>query len=159
MRATRDRLLAFLRAHQVVTVAVVTDDRQPHAAALFYAVDDRLNLYVLTGPRTRHGRAMIADGAVAGTVQRDRQHWREIQGVQFRGRCRRLRGRERAPAWNLYRARFPFLRSGPMALAAALKRMALWRIEPDWMRLIDNRRGFGHQEECTFDIERRSGNG
>jgi uncharacterized protein YhbP (UPF0306 family) len=27
--------------------------------------------------------------------------------------------------------------------------MALWRIEPAWMRLIDNRRGFGHKEEWT----------
>ncbi len=44
----RKRLLNFLRNHQVVTVAVVEPDGIAHAAALFYAVDDELNLYVLT---------------------------------------------------------------------------------------------------------------
>jgi uncharacterized protein YhbP (UPF0306 family) len=159
VKPLKKRLLEFLQAHQVLTIAVLDAERRPHAAALFYAVDDRLNLYVLTSPRSRHGRAMTAEGAVAGTVQRDRPHWREIQGVQFHGRCRRLSGRERARAWALYTARFPFLRQPHAVLATAIRRMALWRIEPDWMRLVDNRRGFGRKEECTFDIEWPSGNG
>ena len=146
----REQLLNFLRKHQVVTVAVVEPDGTAHAAALFYAVDDELNLYVLTEPASSHGRAMARTGWVAGTIQRDRQEWREIQGAQFRGRCRRLRGAARERGWNLFAARFPFVRDPAVAgLAQALGKMALWRIEPAWMRLIDNRRGFGHKDEWT----------
>ena len=146
----RKRLLNFLRNHQVVTVAAVEPDGTAHAAALFYAVDDELNLYVLTEPASCHGRAMARTGLVAGTIQRDRQEWQEIRGAQFRGRCRRLRGAARERGWNLFAARFPFVRNPAVAgLAQALGKMALWRIEPAWMRLIDNRRGFGHKEEWT----------
>ena len=146
----RERLLNFLRNHQVVTVAVVEPDGTAHAAALFYAVDDELNLYVLTEPTSRHGRAMARTVCVARTIQRDRQEWWEIQGAQFRGRCRRLRGAARERGWDIFAARFSFVGSPAIAgLAQALEKMALWRIEPAWMRLIDNRRGFGHKDEWT----------
>jgi uncharacterized protein len=149
MKGIRERLLAWLRQHQVVTVAVTDADGQPCAAALFYAVDEELRLYVMTDPATRHGQAMLATGEVAGTVQLDRQQWHEIQGVQFRGRCRPLGGEERGQAWELYTARFPFLQRGDAALTRELAKTAMWRVEPTWMRLIDNRLGFGHKEEWT----------
>ena len=146
----RERLLNFLRKCQVVTVAVVEPEGTVHAAALFYAVDDELNLYVLTDPASRHGRAMARTGLVVGTIQRDRQEWREIQGVQFRGRCECLTGVARERGWDIFAARFPFVRNPAAAgLALALGKPALWRVEPAWMRLIDNRRGFGHKEEWT----------
>ncbi len=144
---TPARLLEFLRAHQVLTLAVVEATGAPHAAALFYAVDEQLGLYVLSDPATRHGRAMLAGGLVAGTVQADDQHWRRIQGVQFHGRCRRLAGVERRDGWRIYCKKFPFLRAAGLVLRRELKKMELWRIEPDWMRLIDNRGGFGRKRE------------
>jgi uncharacterized protein YhbP (UPF0306 family) len=146
-KGIRERLLVFLRAHRVLTAAVCDGEGAPHAAALFYAVDEKLRFYVVTDPSSQHGMAMLARGVVAGTVQRDEQQWHEIQGVQFRGACRQLEGRERVKAWVLYTARFPFVASGSLVLTAALARTAMWRIEPEWMRLIDNRIAFGHQEE------------
>jgi len=147
MKGIRERLLAFLRAHRVLTVAVRDEQGDPHAAALFYVVDKNLRFYVVTEPSTRHGMAMLAQKAVAGTVQRDEQEWHQIQGVQFHGPCRQLEGTERLKGWALYTARFPFVGSGNLVLSAALARTAMWVIEPEWMRLIDNRLGFGHKEE------------
>jgi len=147
MKGLRPRLLSFLRAHQVLTLAAVEEAREPVAAALFYAVDNQLRLYVVTDPQSRHGRAMLAGGVVAGTVQRDQQQWHEIQGIQFRGSCRQLDGAARKRGWGIYTARFPFLLLENQVMTAALAKTALWRIEPDWVRLIDNRLGFGHREE------------
>ena len=147
MKGFRPRLLAFLRAHRVLTVAVAEPDDTPYAAALFYAVDPQLRFYVVSDPATRHGTAMLARGTVAGTVQRDEQQWHEIQGVQFRGPCRQLAGAARSRAWALYVTRFPFVSTGDVLLTAALMKTALWCIEPEWVRLIDNRLGFGHKEE------------
>jgi len=145
----RDRLLKFLRDHQVMTLAVMETDDNPYAAALFYAVDDELRLYVVTDPATDHGKAMLRHPAVAGTIQLDRQHWHEIQGLQFRGVCRQLDDSERAPAWEIYSARFPFLLQPNLVLTPALAKTAMWCIEPTWIRLIDSRLGFGHKEEWT----------
>lgn len=149
----KDKLLEFLRQHQVLTVAVTEETGKPYAAALFYAVDDDLNLYVVSDTKTRHGTAMLADGRVAGTVHRDRQQWQQATGVQFVGHCRRLEGAERIRGWAVFMSRFGFLQEVTLAgvgqLAAALGRIDLWRIEPTWMRLIDNRVRFAHKEEWT----------
>ena len=145
----RERLLNFLREHQVVTLAVTEADGSAYAAALFYAADDELRVYVATDPGTRHGQAMLANPHVAGTIQRDRQRWQNIQGVQFRGLCRQFGGEERTQVWELYTARFPFLRQTGTVLTRKLAKTAMWRIEPTWVRLIDNEVGFGHKQEWT----------
>ena len=145
----RERLLRFLREHQVLTLAVNEAGVSAYAAALFYVVDDDLQLYVVTDPATRHGQAMMANPSVAGTIQRDRQQWREIQGVQFRGLCQQLGGTARARAWEIYAARFRFLQQPNAILTRELAGTAMWGIEPTWIRLIDNQAGFGHKEEWT----------
>jgi uncharacterized protein YhbP (UPF0306 family) len=146
VKGLRPRLLAFLRAHRVLTLAV-TAEGAPHAAAVFYAVDSQLRFYFVTDPATRHGTALLSGGMVAGTIQRDEQQWHEVQGVQFRGPCRQLAGAARKRAWALYVTRFPFVMSRDVPLTGALMKTALWCLEPDWIRLIDNRLGFGHKEE------------
>jgi len=143
MAATRLQLLEFLREHQVITLAVTG----PYAAAVFYVVDAELNLYFVTDPRTRHGTALAKDGRVAGTVQRDRQQRQEIRGVQVTGRCRRLTGPAWVSGWALYLKKFAWAAS-PELLPAVAK-IALWKLETDWLRLIDNRQGFGHKAEWT----------
>lgn len=145
----RERLLKFLREHQVLTLAVTEPDGNPYAAALFYVVDDELRLHVVTDPATRHGKAMLANPSVAGTIQLDRQRWHEIRGVQFRGLCRQLGSAERARAWEIYSARFPFLQQPNTILTRELAATAMWRIDTTWMRLTDNQLGFGHKEEWT----------
>ncbi|MDQ7028444.1 MAG: pyridoxamine 5'-phosphate oxidase family protein [Ardenticatenia bacterium] len=148
MIVSDERLLEFLHAHRVLTLAVVEPGGTPYAAALFYAVEiDPLRFYVLTSVTTRHGQALRHSARVAGTIQRDRQTWTSIRGVQFTGVCHRLDGDERSRAWHVYTSRFTFLRRPPPVLARALLRVDLWSIEPHWVRLIDNRLGFGHKDE------------
>ena len=149
----RERLLKFLREHQVLTLGVTEADGSAYAAALFYAVDDELRFYVVTDPSTRHGKAMLANPSVAGTIQSDRQQWDKIQGVQFRGICCRLGTEERAQAWEIYIARFPFLQQGDATLLRELTKTEMWRIDIMWIRLIDNQLGFGHKEEWTPQLD------
>ena len=66
----------------------------PAAAAVFYAHDDDLNLYFLSEERTQHGRNLLADPRVAGTIQADGQDWRGIRGLQVRGQARPAAGTE-----------------------------------------------------------------
>ena len=142
-------MLKFLREQQVLTLAVVETDGNPYAAALFYAVDDELRFQVVTDPATRHGKAILANPSVAGTIQLEGQHWHEIRGVQFRGICRQLESTERVRAWEIYSSRFPFLQQPNAILTRELVKTAMWRIDTTWIRLIDNQVSFGHKEEWT----------
>ncbi len=113
------------------------------------AAGDGPALYFVTATTTRHGRALAEPGArVAFTAQRDGQEWSALTGLQGRGRCRVLAGAERAAGWRIYLERFPFVAASDR-LRAALERTELWELRPDWLRLIDNGRGFGRKEEWS----------
>lgn len=152
-------IMAALQAHTTLTLAYADEDG-PQACAVLYAVDEGPvpSLLFVTSATTRHGRALTA-GAGAGeggageggarvafTAQHDGQRWTELTGVQGRGHCRPLEGAERAAAWRAYSARFPYVERDDR-LRAAMERTALWQLRPDWLRLIDNARGFGHKTE------------
>jgi uncharacterized protein YhbP (UPF0306 family) len=142
----RARLHTFLREHNVLTLAYADADG-PAACALWFAIDDALACYFLSAATTRHGAALAEGGPVAFTIQRDRQSWQGIQGVQGRGHCAPLPPDQQAAAWALYTTRFPLVTQQFPDIQAALARATLWRILPSWLRLIDNTRGFGHKEE------------
>ncbi len=52
----KSRLQAFLAQHNTMTLATVDAAGAPHAAAVFYAADDALNLYFLSSPNSRHSQ-------------------------------------------------------------------------------------------------------
>ncbi|MFE6691398.1 pyridoxamine 5'-phosphate oxidase family protein [Streptomyces sp. NPDC057743] len=148
--ACPDGIRRALDGHTTVTLAYADEDG-PQACAVLYAAgeaaDGAPTLYFVTATSTRHGRALSEPGArVAFTVQRDGQEWSGLTGIQGRGGCRPLSGDEREAGWRVYTARFPFV-AADERLRAALERTALWELRPDWLRLIDNARGFGHKEE------------
>lgn len=155
-----------LDAHTTLTLAYVDEDG-PQACAVLYAVrtvqtgtvhEDEAagesvpSLLFVTSSTTRHGRALLAgDGRVAFTAQRDGQDWTSLTGVQGRGTCRLLEGADREAAWHAYSTRFPYVERTDR-LRQAMERTGLWELRPDWLRLIDNGRGFGHKTEWEQTI-------
>lgn len=155
--ALRERIRGYLEAHHVLTLATV-DEGGPWAAALFYASDEALNLYVLSDPTTRHGRAIARDARVAATVHGETREWTAIRGVQLWGIAEEVK--EAEEVFARYTAKFPFA-------AASIRRNGphrFYRIIPRWVRLIDNSQGLGFKEELWLipntpaAIQRRDGN-
>ena len=138
--AAAERVMAFLGAHHVLTLATLDADG-PGAAALFYAADTAMVLYVLSDPDTRHGRALALDARVAATIQSETMDWTAIMGLQLRGTARQVA--EDHEARRLYFQRFPFA----AALMGRGTPHRFYRIHPHWVRLIDNARGLGFNEE------------
>ncbi|NOZ27399.1 MAG: pyridoxamine 5'-phosphate oxidase family protein [Chloroflexi bacterium] len=151
----RDRIAKFLAVHTTMTLATVGPDGAPQAAAVFYAPDDRLNLYFLSEPDSRHARNLSLDPRVAATIHADGQDWRSITGLQIEGTAEQVKdARELAHATRTYAARFDFVAGlltgageGPATLVGPLARSRLYVLRPRWIRLIDNRVRFGHKEE------------
>ena len=160
MSELRLRLLAFLHHHDTISLATIGPVGEPQAAAVFYVADSGLDLYFLSDPQSRHGRNLAREPRVAATIQADGQNWREITGLQIEGTATKIGGaRENARVAQLFAERFDFLRAlsgdedegGPVALRGPIADSRIYILRPAWIRLIDNRLGFGHKEELTLE--------
>lgn len=149
--ALRARVLEYLRAHHVVTLA--THGREgPWAAAVFY-VNDGFTLYFLSAPKSRHSVNVAALPRIAATIQEDYADWPEIKGVQLEGVASAISADEERRARALYGEKYPVvgkIAKAPAAIVAALAKVRWYRIEPERLYLIDNSRGFGHRDEVVL---------
>jgi uncharacterized protein len=138
----------FLRSHSTLALASRDQAGQPMAANLFYASDDGLRLYWVSGPHSRHSRNLRFDERAAVAVHGETWSWQTITGVQMEGAVSILPpGGERDAALQLYTAKFPFVHE----FEAEIARSNFYCFTPAWARLIDNGRAFGHKEEIRFE--------
>jgi len=146
-----ERIAAFLSMHHVLSLATV-GPAGPHAANLFYACDG-LALVWVSDPAALHSRAIAADPRVAATIAPDYTDFAVIRGLQITGTAGRIADREQARCLALLEARYAFLKQladAPAELRAAYARVAVYRLQPARIVLIDNTKGFGHKD--TLDL-------
>ena len=151
----RERVLAFLAEHHVLTLSTAGADG-PWAAAVFYAFETGsrgdLKLYFLSAPSTRHAKNLEADPRVAATIQRDYDDWPGIRGLQISGTVRAVAAGDEARVRALYQQRYPLIGGGagvPRKILEALDRIRWYEFAPDDIHLIDNTLGFGHREHLS----------
>ncbi len=143
----RERVLALLGEHHVMTLATVGADG-PWAAAVFYANED-LKLYFLSAPTSRHAENLAREPRAAATIQRDYDDWPGIRGLQLEGTVREVARADEARVRTLYQARYPLIGGGagvPRKLLEALDKIRWYEFVPQDIHLIDNTLGFAHRE-------------
>jgi len=144
----RAAALAFLGANHVMALATQSPDGTPHLVSLLY-VHDAFSLDWVSDPASHHSRHLLAEARCAVVVAPDTDAFQTIQGLQMKGRARRLEGPvETAAALGRLALRYDFLArlgSQPGALVEAWKKAALYRFTPERIVWIDNRQGFGHK--------------
>jgi len=143
--SSHQAILDFLSAHNTLTLATVGPEGEVHAAAVFYAFTPDLHLIFLSEPDTLHAQHIGSGAPVAVAIQADGQDWQHITGMQMHGLARPAA----TGAREVYLSRFPFI-ARTDALARALKTVRFYEMIPNWIRLIDNRLGFGHKREWRF---------
>lgn len=144
----------YLQQYSTLTLATSQGD-EPWAATVFFVSDADLNFYFVSDHRTHHGRDMAANAKVAATVNPDCDNWHDVHGVQVGGTASVVEGMQRAKALMLYLKKFPQidqLYAKPAGeheetIAKRLKAANFYCIKPDFIRFIDNDKGFGHREE------------
>ena len=149
--------LQLLRAHKTLTLATCSGNR-PNAASLYYASDAELNLYFVSDPDTRHATELIANSNVAVTINADSVPWRQLRGLQIRGRASPVPATKRDDALALYLERFDDIAALFAAPAGSQERKiadrlasgTFFKIVPRWVRVIDNREGFGFRQELDI---------
>jgi uncharacterized protein YhbP (UPF0306 family) len=128
------RIKTLFRRHHLLSIATVSE-RGPWCASCFFAWDEENNTLVITSdPSTRHGAEFRSNPSVAGTIALETKRVGRIRGAQFTGTVSKPEGDALARARRIYLRRFPY---------AALTDLHLWVIRPDYIKLTDNRLGFG----------------
>lgn len=128
------KIVDFIKKHHVLTLATCPDN-QPWCANCFYAFLEEEAAFVFTsGFDTRHIKETLKNSRVAGSIVLETSIVNKIQGVQFTGILQLPENELISKTKYAYLKRFPF---------AALMDTTLWILNPDHIKLTDNRLGFG----------------
>lgn len=140
----RDRVDKILTDRSTLSLATAGFQGEPCLADLFFCSDPSLKAYFVSSPDSRHAQNLATDPRASISVHVDTWDWREIAGLQMEGAVEMLEQADpQARAWRLYKAKFPFVED----FADEIARSRWYCFTPRWIRIIDNRLGFGHREE------------
>jgi uncharacterized protein len=137
-------IAGLLRAESTVALATVDEHGEPCVASLFYLVDGDMNLYWLSSAASMHSRNLGIDSTASAAIHRHTEHWKEICGVQMRGRVEVVSEAERrSTLLKVYCERF----SLGSVLRMSIGRSTMYQFRPEWFRYIDNSKRFGYKFE------------
>lgn len=128
------RITDFIHKHHIFALATSANNI-PYTCSCFYTYLDEPNVFVFTSDYgTRHVDEMLAQPLVAGAIALETTMIGKIQGIQFTGMSKELKGKFYETALNAYLKKFP---------VAGFKKLILWGIHPDFIKMTHNRLGFG----------------
>ena len=128
------RIIRFFRKHHVLTIATAVEN-EPWCANCFYVCLEKENALVFTSALdTRHGQEFLKNPLVAGSVVLETMIIGKIRGIQFQGIISEPEGDLLSKAKTAYLKRFP---------VAALMDTRLWIVRLTYIKMTDNRLGFG----------------
>jgi len=131
---------------ETTTLALATagPGGRPFATPVFFAPDEDLALIFFSDPDTLHVRHVLERSEASGTIYPATGDWTQIRGLQLAGRVERIHpGDAWEAAWAAYVRKFPFVAD----LRPLVDAGWLLAFVPSWIRVIDNRRGFGFKLE------------
>ena len=136
-------ILKVLKTHNVMTIATVRLDGWPQATTVAFA-SDGLNLYFACERSSQKVRNISRNRKVSLTVDHYCEDWDEIRGISLGGSARVVTPpREFQQALRLLRRKFPQYREMG---EADLEGLAIVRVTPKVVSLLDYGKGFGHTE-------------
>ncbi|MDD5570395.1 MAG: pyridoxamine 5'-phosphate oxidase family protein [Bacteroidales bacterium] len=128
------KILNFIKKHHVFTLATSRDNK-PYCSTMFYVFLEKEQMFVFTSDNdTKHIEDILVNKNVAGAIALETSIIGKIQGIQFTGKIEKCEGDFLNYAKKIYLKRFP---------VAVFAELNLWSINVDFIKLTDNRLGFG----------------
>ena len=142
--AQRDQIVAVIDAANDLTIATNREDGYPQATTVSF-VNDGMAIYFGTWSQSQKAKNMIRDDRVSIAITDPYKTWTEIKGVSIGGRARRLTDQaELAKVGAIMFKKFPQI--AEFAKTMQETEMAMFRIDPEVISLLDYTKGFGHTE-------------
>lgn len=142
--AIRRKILEVLAGHRVMTIATLRPDGWPQATIVAY-VSDALTLYFFCGPHSQKVTNLAHDGRVSVTVGSDEADVMATAGLSMAAHAERVT--DDAEARRVIRTMLERYPSLPEPLA---QRLAVYRVTPTVISVIDYTKGFGHTDLVTL---------
>ena len=129
------KIVDFIEDHHVLTLAT-SKDNIPYCANCFYAYSPNKNALIFSSDmETKHIQDTLQNNSVAGSIVLETKTIGKIQGIQLQGTLRKATNiKEEKEINKKYLKRFPY---------AILKETTLWILELSFIKMTDNRLGFG----------------
>ena len=134
MNKPDNRISQFIKEHHILTLSTVTENK-PYCATCFYAYNEQENYFIiLSGEDTNHIRHIKENNSIAVAIALETEMVGKIRGLQMTGTIIKPEGRQMTNAKKEYRKRFPLI---------VVKKTDVWLLLPDFIKMTDNRLGFG----------------
>lgn len=142
--AQREQIVSIIDGIDDLTIATVREDGWPQATTVSY-VNDGLVIYFGTGGSSQKARNIARCDKVSLTINRPYTTWDDIEGVSIGGRAARVADpeEERRVAALMFK-KFPQI--AQYADSPPDQTMAVFRIDPIVVSLLDYAKGFGHTD-------------
>jgi len=155
----RSRIESVLSQQHVLTLSFA-DEAGPWAAPVFFASGDRdaFDLYFVTNPSSRHGRAIESGAELAAAVHAGTSEWADIKGLQMSGKAEQIADKAALEAARgCYMRRFPFtevfFRQEELLepeVREMVARVRFYQYRPSSIVLVDNSVHFGFHEKLEI---------
>jgi nitroimidazol reductase NimA-like FMN-containing flavoprotein (pyridoxamine 5'-phosphate oxidase superfamily) len=146
----RQKILALLDGHRIMTIATLRPDGWPQATTVGY-VNDGLTLWFLCGLESQKARNLAHDDRVSITIDHDTPDIMSITGLSMAARAHRVSDRAEAEkVLRMLPLKYPDA-PAPMAemKMPAPEDVALFRVVPEVVSVLDYSKGFGHTDLVT----------
>jgi uncharacterized protein YhbP (UPF0306 family) len=135
-------LRRYLASGILLQVATASLTGKPWVVPVWYAHDDRLNIFFTSNVGRRHSALIRSNPSVAGSIVATPIEGlgQKVQGVDFEGECRELEGDDARKAYETYASRWPNVADEVGTLDAILKHespMRMYGIRPSMFVLFD----------------------
>lgn len=142
MKVLNKRIVKFIKKHHVLTLAT-SKNNEPYCANCFYVFMEEEDMLVFTSDiDTKHIQDSLKQNIVAGSIVLETRIVSKIRGIQFTGIISKPTDELLKKAEKKYLKRFPYAR---------LMDTTLWVVELTFIKMTDNRLGFGKKliwENC-----------
>jgi nitroimidazol reductase NimA-like FMN-containing flavoprotein (pyridoxamine 5'-phosphate oxidase superfamily) len=145
--AQRDQIVSILDAAADLTIATNRPDGYPQATTVSF-VNDGDKIYFGTGAKAQKAQNIARDYRISIAITDPYRTWDDIRGVSIGGRARRVTEPEELQrVGELMFKKFPQI--SRYAEFGAGTELALFRIDPRVISILDYSQGFGHTERAT----------
>jgi nitroimidazol reductase NimA-like FMN-containing flavoprotein (pyridoxamine 5'-phosphate oxidase superfamily) len=144
----RQKILALLDQHRIMTVATLRPDGWPQATTVGY-VNEGLTLYFLCGLDSQKARNLAQDDQISLTIDHDTADLMAITGLSMAARVHAVVDRAEAEkVLRMLPLKYPEAKPLPMKMPGP-DEVRLFRVTPLVISVLDYTQGFGHADHVV----------
>ena len=144
----RNKILALLDQHRIMTIATLRPDGWPQATTVGY-VNEGLTLYFLCGPDSQKAANLARDDRVSLTIDHDTPDLMAITGLSMAAHAQAVVDPAEAnKVLRMLPLKYPEQSSAPVPMPTP-EDVRIFRVTPTVISVLDYAKGFGHTDLVT----------